>query len=326
MNVFIDGRWDGNTGIGRVYREVISRKPNGVDLNILNSDFKLGHPMGPVHLSKEIYRSGSDVFYSPSFMPPLVSNIPFVITIHDLNHLYYYTLFHKLYLKYVIAYLSSKAKKIITVSNFSKAEIVRELRIAPQQVEVVYNGLDASFASNTESASFGRPYFFYIGNRRKYKNIIKMMQAFSKANIPKDYILVMSGDTDAELDREINLLGIADRVKFLGVITDQELPKIYKGAYALLFVPLKEGFGLPLIEAMASGTPVITSNTSSLPEIAGDAAVLVDALEVDSISAGVEQVVNDTELYNKLIEMGYERAKLFNWDDTAKQTWDVILA
>jgi glycosyltransferase involved in cell wall biosynthesis len=326
MNVFVDGRWGGNTGIGRVYKEVISRKPDNVNLNILNTNFGLGNPLGPIHLAKEIYKTkGNDVFYSPSFMPPLTSNIPFVTTLHDVNHLYYYSIFHKLYLKHVIRYLSLKAKKIITVSNYSKQEIVEQLSIPADQIEVIYNGLDNSFALNNQRASFNRPYFFYIGNRRKFKNVIKMMQAFSKAAIPDDFILVLSGNIDAQLTIEINLLGIADRIKFLGDISNEDLPAIYKGAHALLFVPLREGFGLPIIEAMASGTPVITSNVSSLPEVAGGAALLVDPLDIDSIADGIEQLVYKKELQAKLIELGQQRSIIFNWNDTAAQTWDVIM-
>jgi glycosyltransferase involved in cell wall biosynthesis len=325
MNIYIDGRWDGNTGIGRVYREVISRKPNNIEISILKSDLKLGHPLSPIYLRNKIKVSSGDVFYSPSFMPPIKSPIPFVITIHDLNHLYYYSKFHKFYLKYIIGYLASKAKKIITVSQFTKHEIVEKLKIDCNKVEVIYNGIDSSFTLNNESYLLERPYFLYIGNKRKYKNIIRMLRAFAHAEIPNEYMLAISGNTNPELDNEIKLLGIANRIKFLGTINNADLPKIYKGAYALLFVSLMEGFGLPILEAMASGTPVITSNISSLPEIAGNAALFVDPFAVRDISNAIERLVKDVDLSNTLIGLGYERSKKFNWNETAKQTWDIIL-
>jgi glycosyltransferase involved in cell wall biosynthesis len=325
MNITIDGRWNGDTGIGRLYREITSRTPEDVNLHIINSGFPLGHPFSPFHLGKELKASLGDVFYSPSFMPPLKSKIPFVITIHDLNHLYYYSRFHKLYLKYIIAYLGSKSKKIITVSNYTKTEIVNKLKIDARQIDVVYNGIDDSFKSNKEALSLGRPFFLYIGNRRSYKNITRMLHAFSNANIPRDYILALSGVIDDELAKEINLLGIRERVKFLGHITELDLPMVYKGAYALLFVSLMEGFGLPVIEAMASGTPVITSNITSMPEIAGDAALLVNPLDVKTISNAIEEIINSKELYQNKAILGLERSLAFNWDDCARQTWDAIL-
>ncbi|TFF35519.1 glycosyltransferase family 4 protein [Mucilaginibacter psychrotolerans] len=325
MNVFADGRWAGDTGIGRLYKEVISRTPESINLSVLESDFKLGHPLSPWYLGKQVEQNNSDVFYSPSYMPPWHSAIPFVITIHDLNHLYYYTRFHKLYLKHFIAYLATRAKKVITVSNYTKAEIVKALKLNPGKIEVVYNGVEPVFAANTESLNFGRPYFFYIGNRRGYKNIHRMLAAFAAARIPTDYIIALSGNTDGEIEAAITSLSLNERVKFLGNISEAELPSVYKGAYGLLFVSLMEGFGLPVIEAMASGTPVITSNITSLPEVAGNAALLVNPLETASIATAIEQLVDDSGLHTQLSAAGRRQAGKFCWENTARQTWDIIL-
>jgi glycosyltransferase involved in cell wall biosynthesis len=325
MNVFADGRWAGDTGIGRLYKEVISRTPQSVNLSVLEGDFKLGHPLSPWYLGKQIKQSSSEVFYSPSYMPPWRSAIPFVITIHDLNHLYYYTRFHKLYLKHFIAYLATRAKKVITVSNYTKAEMVKALRLDEGTIEVVYNGVEPAFAVNTASLDLARPYFFYIGNRRGYKNIPRMLAAFAAAKISTDYILALSGNPDAELEATIASLGLNGRVKFLGSISETELPSVYKGAYGLLFVSLMEGFGLPVIEAMASGTPVITSNITSLPEVAGNAALLVNPLETASIATAIEELVNNNGLHKQLSAAGKEQASLFKWENTARKTWDIIL-
>ncbi|MDN3582815.1 glycosyltransferase family 4 protein [Mucilaginibacter flavus] len=325
MNVLADGRWAGDTGIGRLYKEIIDRKPTSVQMQTLNLDLKLGHLLSPWYLGKKINESNAEIFYSPSFMPPWQSKIPFVITIHDLNHLYYYTLFHKIYLKHLIANLAGKSKKIITVSNYTKNEMVEVLKIDPNKIEVIYNGIDSSFASNKEIYSLNRPYFLYVGNRRKYKNILRMLQGFSKAKISKEYLFVLSGDIDDQLKKVIESLGLQNRVKFLGFIKEEQLPSIYKGAYALLFVSLMEGFGLPVIESMASGTPVITSNITSMPEIAGADALLVNPIEIDSIANAIEQLVNDKKLHHELSKTGRKRAQQFNWNITAKKTWDTIM-
>jgi glycosyltransferase involved in cell wall biosynthesis len=324
MNVYIDGRWEGNTGIGRVLKEVVKAKPENVEVNLLNTLFKLGDPLSPLYISKEILRSKCDVFYSPSYMPPIYSPIPFIVTIHDLNHLYFYSKFHKFYLKYIISFLSSNAKKIITVSEYTKKELIDKLRISAQSIEVVYNGIDNSFRSNNDVILLDRPYFFYVGNKRNYKNVIRMLQAFERAKISSDFLLLLSGTSNAELDFEINKLNICSRIRFAGNISDEDLPKFYKGAYALLFVSLMEGFGLPIIEAMSAGTPVITSNITSLPEIAGDAALLVDPFNVNVIAEAIERIVFEDDLRKGLVELGYERSKIFTWERCTENIWNII--
>ncbi len=155
-------------------------------------------------------------------------------------------------------------------------------------------------------------------------NIPAMLVAFAKAKIPKDFIFMLTGNPDPDLIVLISKLRITSRVRFLGFVKEAELPKLYKGAYATLFVSLMEGFGLPLIESMASGTPVLTSNESALPEIAGGAALCVNPFDVDAIIEGIEKLVNDNELYNKYRDSGLQRAKDFSWKTTAQETWNTI--
>lgn len=324
--ILIDSRWDGDTGIGRLYREVMARKPPEVDTTSIKSNLALGSVFTPLILTKEIYNTQAAIFYSPSFMPPLFSKIPFVFTVHDLMHLFYYSTLHKLYYKHVIGNLAKNAKQIITVSHYSKQQLVKLLGIKEQLITVIYNGVDEQFSKNEERYELPRPYFLYIGNRRKNKNIPAMLEAFAKANIPNDFIFALTGSPDESLNMHIHRLGIGERVRFLGFVSDTDLPKIYKGAFATLYVSLMEGFGLPIIESMASGTPVITSNTSSLPEIAGNAAICVDPLRINSISEGIELVVNNNSLYQQLVVDGKERAKDFKWEDTALQTWKTIIS
>jgi glycosyltransferase involved in cell wall biosynthesis len=324
-SILIDSRWDGETGIGRMYREIMARKPAEVNVSEVQSNMALGHLLSPVMLAKEIRNSTAELFYSPSFMPPLYAKIPFVFTIHDLMHLFYYSPLHAVYYKQVIARCAAKAKKLITVSEFSKNQLIEHLGLKEDLISVIYNGISPSFLSNTEASITERPYFLYVGNRRKNKNVPTMIKAFAAAKIPQDFVFALSGYPDPELMALIKKLDVEKRVQFLGFIPEEALPKCYKGAFATMFVSLMEGFGLPVLESMASGTPVLTSSASSLPEIAGNAALCVDPMDVDAISSGIEKLVNDKEYYRQCVDRGKLRAAEFSWDDTARQTWDLLL-
>lgn len=323
--VLVDSNWEGDTGIGRLYREVMTRKPDIVQ-NVPLIQFK--NPAGllaPFHLSQRIRDSEADVFYSPTFIPPLYSKMPFVFTIHDLMHLFFYSRMHKEYYRWVIGPLAKKAKKIITVSEYSKSLLVEKLGIPPDLIRVIYNGVGENFLQNQREYEMDRPYFLYVGNRRNYKNIPAMLEAFSQADIPQDFVFALSGHPDPEMDALIRSLGIETRVRFLGMIPEADLPAVYKGAHATLFVSKMEGFGLPVIESMASGTPVLTSSESSLPEIAGGAAVCVSPDEVWAIRQGIEMLVKDEKTYLSCVEKGLSRARDFSWEKTAAQTWETIL-
>ncbi|MEB2786085.1 glycosyltransferase family 4 protein [Algoriphagus persicinus] len=324
--ILIDSRWAGNTGIGRLYQEVMNYVPKEASCEYVQSKMGLGSMLSPLMLSEEIKKSSAEVFYSPSFMPPAFSKIPFIFTVHDLMHLFYYSKLHKIYYEQVIARLAPKAKKIITVSHFSKSQMVELLGIPQNLIKVIYNGVDSHFLHNEEEYESVRPYFLYVGNRRKNKNVPAMLSAFAKARISNDFMFYLSGNKDPELDALITSLGIQKRVRFLGFIEEHDLPKLYKGAHATLFVSLMEGFGLPIIESMASGTPVLTSNTSSLPEIAGGAALCVDPASVSAIQAGIEKLVSDQIFYVDCSVRGLDRAQEFSWERTASETWETILS
>lgn len=323
--ILVDNRWAGDTGIGRMYHEIMSRRPDDIAIERVKNDFPLGSLWSPIHLAKEIKQAPScRLFYSPSFMPPLSSSVPFIITIHDLMHLFYYSWAHKVYYEQVIARLARKAAHIITVSHFSKKQLVELLGLDERKISVIYNGVDGRFSENERRFSLEQPYFLYMGNRRKNKNIPKMLEGFAKARIPRDFLFALSGRPDAELQHLIEKLGIADRVRFLGFIQEEDLPTVYKGAFATCYVSFMEGFGLPILESMASGTPVITSNASSLPEVAGGAALTVAPHDVDAIAHAMERLVDDSVLRTKLILQGEKRASEFSWADTAHQTWKLI--
>lgn len=324
--VLIDSSWEGDTGIGRLYREIMSRKPDSVEVVPLVQEKNPVGILAPYHLAQKIKESEGEVFYSPAFIPPLFSEMPFVVTIHDLMHLFFYSRMHKEYYRWIIGPLAKKAKKIITVSEYSKSLLVEKLGIPSDLIRVIYNGVGENYHQNEREYQLDRPYFLYVGNRRNYKNIPAMLEAFSRADIPRDFIFALSGNPDPEIEFQIHRLGIESRVKFLGMIPEEDLPSVYKGAHATLFVSKMEGFGLPIVESMASGTPVLTSSESSLPEIAGGAAICVPSDDLSAIQQGIEILVKDQSTYVSCVEKGLKRAREFSWEKTASQTWETILA
>lgn len=324
-DILVDSRWAGDSGIGRMYGEIMSRAPKDIGVLEVKRSFSLGSMLSPWYLAREIKEANlCRLFYSPSFMPPLYSNMPYIITIHDLMHLFYYSRWHKLYYEEVISRLAKRAAAIITVSHYSKGQLVDLLGLDADLISVIYNAVDERFGYNNNAHSLGRPYFLYIGNRRKNKNIARMLEGFARADIPKEFLFALSGKPDPVLQQLIDKLGIADRVAFLGFVEEEDLPAVYKGAFATCYVSLMEGFGLPILESMASGTPVITSNTSSLPEVAGGAALTIDPLQAAEIASAMETLVNDGRLREELGSKGKERAALFGWEDTAVNTWQLI--
>lgn len=327
MRVLIDSRWDADTGIGKLYREVMAGIPEGVSPAFVQSRMGLGNLMTPLMLAREAGRQDADVFYSPSFMPPLYSRMPVVFTIHDLMHLFYYTRWHRAYYRQVIARLAARAARIITVSAFSKEQLVDLLGIDERLITVIYNGVDDRYRTDAGSAVYQseEPYFLYAGNRRKNKNLPAMLTAFARAALPQEFRFFLTGDSDAATSALAGQLGIGNRVRFLGHVAEDALPALYRGAHATLFVSLMEGFGLPVIESMAAGTPVLTSTAGPLPEVAGDAALCVDPYDVAAIADGMEQLVTDTGLYQRLREAGLRRSARFTWADTAARTWKVIM-
>ena len=324
--VLIDSRWDADTGIGKLYREVMTRMPDDISPSFVQSRMGLGNLLTPLMLARETCQQDADVFYSPSFMPPLYSRMPVVFTIHDLMHLFYYTRWHRIYYRQVIARLAASARQIITVSLFSKGQLVDLLGIDERRITVVYNGVDDHYRTTADSAVYESevPYFLYVGNRRKNKNLPAMLTAFARAALPPEFHFFMTGDSDAATAALVARLGIGKRVRFLGHVAEDALPALYRGAHATLFVSLMEGFGLPIIESMAAGTPVLTSMAGPLPEVAGEAALCVDPHDVDAIANGMEQLVADSDLHQQLREAGIVRSARFTWTETAARTWEVI--
>lgn len=259
-------------------------------------------------------------------MPPASSGVPFLFTVHDTTHLDYGNAFHRAYFNHVIRRLAKPAASVLTVSEYSRSQILTWSGLAPQQVVAIPLGIGAVFCEQGPAHQMGKSYILYVGNRRSNKNVPRMIQAFAKANIDPQMVMALSGGYDAELHAVAASAGIADRLVFLGLIPEEDLPAVYRGATALMYVSLSEGFGLPPLEALACGTPVLVSNVTSLPEVVGDAGLLVDPTDVPAIAHALGTIVNDAALRARLKQSGLERAKNFSWDRCAAQTWHQILS
>ncbi len=315
--ILVDSRWCGVHGIGRFAAEIISRIPNSIPIC---ASTPLLHPLDPLVIMREIWRVKPAVFFSPGFNPPIFSARPFVFTVHDLIHLKVKEesgLAKRAYYELVVKKAAKQAAKVLTVSHFSKHEIMAWTGVPDENVVVVGNGVSSSFSEIGVRYRPGYPYLFYVGNHKPHKNIARMLKAFSISTVSKDLKLVLSGKPDMSTISDIRDYSLEDKVVFAGLIPEDDLPAYFRGAVALLLPSLYEGFGLPVAEAMACGTPVIASNRTSLPEVVGNAGLLIDPFDIEGMAAAIDAIVTSGELRSDLSEKGLLRAKAFDWDRVA---------
>ena len=188
------------------------------------------------------------------------------------------------------------------------------------------NGVDYPFIPLGPAYDIGGPYLLYVGSRKANKNIPRLLKAFAISGVYRDIRLVLSGSPNDAVMKQVRQLGLTDSVMFADASSNESLAELYRGAHAFLFVSFYEGFGLPPLEAMACGTPVLTSNVCSLPEVVGDAALLVDPYDVDAIADGIRRITGETNLRTELKRKGLAQAKKFSWDRTACKTRQVLEA
>ncbi|MDX2503703.1 MAG: glycosyltransferase family 1 protein [Gammaproteobacteria bacterium] len=324
MKLLVDDRWFGATGIGRYAKEILQRAPSGNEIECLSKTWAIKNPLSPLLLGFEINRKSPDLFWSPGFMPPMNSKVPYIVSVHDLIHLKYGSKLQIIYYNMIIRPLLKKAEFVLTGSEYSKREILSWAGLSPEKVVVNYYAASPGFTSAGEKFSPGYRYLLYVGNKRYHKNLARLIIAFSRADVTNDLKLVFTGDVTKELLSLADKLNISDRLVFLGFVAEADLPSIYRGAMAVILVSLYEGFGIPIVESMACGTAVIASNVSAMPEVAGGAGLLVDPENIDEICSGIEQVVNSDALREKLILNGKKRSHEFSWEASAKNIWDVF--
>lgn len=275
-----------------------------------------------------------DVLVNPANTAPLRFSRN-VVVIHDLSFLEHPEWFSRgfrwLY-RSVVPRAARGARAVITDSEFSKGRIVELLGVASEKVHAVYLAADPAFRPLRRSAvedvahKFGiaRPYVLFVGSIGPRKNLATAVAAFEIANtrLSTAHMMVVAGVTSFQFPKAEVPTG-AGRVMAIGYTNDADLSALYAGARALLYPSLYEGFGLPPLEAMACRTPVVTSNSTSLPEVVGDAALVVDPTNVDDVAEAIHRVLSDQELAEDLRRRGLERAKLFSWEDTARGVLEV---
>ncbi|MDF9435627.1 glycosyltransferase family 4 protein [Chromohalobacter israelensis] len=322
MEILIDDSWIGSGGIGRFSVEVKKRI-------IFSKAFKIpGSPSSALATLKlPWFMSKETVTFLPGYIPPIFSLGKYVLTIHDLNHIdrpENSSLLKKIFYYLVVKRGCKKAYKILTVSEFSRQRVVRWADVAPDKVINVGNGVCERFNANVEPYNIDAAYFLCVGNRKAHKNEARVIEAFASAELDEGVKLVFNGEADPFLEKLVKKHNLTSRVDFIGKVPEESLPSLYKGAKGLLFPSLYEGFGLPVLEAMACGTPVITSNVTSLPEVAGNAAILINPTDTNELIEAIERLENNPDLRNELVAKGYERVSLFTWEKTAQKVQEVL--
>lgn len=252
--------------------------------------------------------------------------------IYDLNFEHYpqdHTLKNRLYYRYFFKRFARKATRIATISEYSKEDIVKSYGVKPDKIDNVSCGIKEKFMPLTddeiratrEKYSQGAPYFFFVGSMHPRKNIVRLLQAFEvfKKKSSNNVKLVLSGHImwdDASISSVLEKHPYKEDIIFTGRVSDEELKYLLGSAHALTFVPTFEGFGLPIVDAFQSNVPVICSNTTSMPEVAGDAALKVDPFNIEEIAEAMLRIMQ-SDLCAELIEKGRKQKQKFTWDNTA---------
>ncbi len=283
-------------------------------------------------------RKSADVFFFPHYNVPKFTPLPLVITVHDLIHFKLPHLFGKAKValaKVVLKSSLKRASRIITVSKATAEDVSNFMPEVKTKIRVIHNFPNKFFSLRPKSEDVKvfklekglNQYILYVGNRKPHKNLGRLLQAFErlKPNCP-GLQLVIVGKVFDQYDDVASIIHSRSLQDVMEIreCSDDELRLLYYGAQAFVFPSLYEGFGLPPLEAMACGTPVVVSNAASLPEVVGDAGVYVDPYDVDDIARGIYRVLTDGELRRRLREKGLARARLFTWEKSARETLKVF--
>ena len=302
---------------------------------------------GPYSIAEQVSipiaakRQGLDLLHAPHYVLPALTPSKTVVTIHDCIHLMFPEyLRHRMGYAFARASLytaAHKSDRIFTVSEQSKRDILKFFSVPPEKIVVTPNAIDDRFSTAPspehvvnmrERYQLSHSYLLYVGNIKPHKNLERLIEAFHliRKEGRSELELIIIGDEISKLQslrRAVHKYDIHRYVRFLGYVPQTTLAVLYRLADVFVFPSLYEGFGLPPLEAMASGTPVVTSNVSSLPEVVGDAAVLVDPYKAESIADGILTVLRSTHLRGELSKRGLERVKAFSWARSVQRVREV---
>lgn len=292
-------------------------------------------------LARFLKKLKPDIFVSPDGYLPLSIKSKTLAVIHDINFEHYpedLPFFNRIYYRYFFSRFAKKATRISTVSEFSKKDISETYNISDSKIDVVYNGAGEEFKPVSENKmteirarySLGKPYFIFIGSLHRRKNIANLLKAFDifQKDSGAGFKILLAGTKrwwTEDMEQAYQNMTYKADVIFTGRVSDSDLQELTASAFALTYVSLFEGFGIPIIEAFRCDVPVITSNTTSMPEIAADAAYLVDPFSVEEIAKAMKELYQNEALKNKLIEKGRARKMSFNWDKTAEDLWQSMM-
>jgi glycosyltransferase involved in cell wall biosynthesis len=291
-------------------------------------------------VSKILKQIHADIFISPDGYLSLSTNIKSISVMHDISFMHNPKDFPfgvRNYYQYFFPRFAKKATRIVTVSDYSKQDIANQFSITPDNIDIVYNGSNEIYKpSLTEEQSEtkkkytnGNDFFIFVGALSPRKNVANLLSAFQiyKTRTKSNVKLVIVGEKlfkTKKIKAAFNRMNAKNDVIFTGRLSPKELKKLYGASVALTFVPYFEGFGIPIIEAMNCDTTVITSNVTSMPEVAGDAALFVNPHSVNSIADAMIRIYENTELRIELIEKGKAQRQKFSWDKTAEKFWNSI--
>jgi glycosyltransferase involved in cell wall biosynthesis len=297
-----------------------------------------------IRLNQELRQRPPDVFFTPAHVIPIGYRRPSVATVHDLGYHHFpdaHTPGQRLYLRWSTRHNVRLARRVIADSQATADDLLRFYPIEPSKVVVIHPGVDPKLRPVTEEETLSTvwrkygvypPYFLYIGTLHPRKNLVRLAQAFTSSGLAEQeslYTLVLAGKTGWLAEPIIEALRnmsteVSGRIHLPGFIDDANKAALLSGATALVFPSLYEGFGFPVLEAQACGTAVICANTSSLPEVAGRGALLVDPSDKGAITSALQQVAADSSLRERLIACGYENVQEFSWQKAATKVLETL--
>lgn len=309
------------------------------DNDIINYDSKI---YGIDEQKKFPYKKmcKKSILHVPHYNIPILFRGTLVTTIHDITHVlfpeYLPNKFALYYAKFMIKLAIIKSKYILTVSENTKNDLIKYFNANPDKIVVTYNGVDDKFVCKSVkeydylydkyNIEKNKKILLYVGNKKPHKNIATLIKALALLENKEEYKLILSGkgfDSYTELEELTTKLHLSENIIHTGHVTDEELVDLYNFADLFVFPSLYEGFGIPVLEAMACGTPVVSSNSSSLPEVVGDAGILVNPIDEVEIAKSIEFILKNNELYNEMVYKGKERAKVFTWDSCRRKTENI---
>jgi glycosyltransferase involved in cell wall biosynthesis len=307
--------------------------------SVVMSSFRYQEPWRQFVLPLLLRKHQIDVCFFTNFVLSVAAHCPMVLTIHDLSFKLFprtHSLRNVIWARSLVPISTRRARRIIAVSNNTKLDLLRVMNVKEEKIDVVFEAASGDYSPEPQPddgealSMYGisQPYILYVGTLEPRKNLTMLIRAFDKAaKALPDLHLVLAGRRGwmaqsifDEFEKR-NLLG---RVHITGYVQDEHLPALYRQAAAFVYPSLYEGFGLPPLEAMSSGTPVIVSHSSSLPEVVGDAGLYVNPLDTEELAEAIEAVAGDSQLSQSLREKGLQRAPQFSWKKTAEETLEII--